>query len=265
MSILFFYGLDEGSSGNVSGTAADQGSSALTLSYVPVSTDLQWTSDGEGSGVFFNAAAETSDARVEATINAAVVAALNSSKTFTFVFKRGSSLTADYYATRFYLGASGGSPAILYEYAGGPGLHIFSIMGNAFLFYNGSEYTVISVDTAQAAMADRVKIYGWDGVDTVVPITPDGGYGTSGDNFIAQDAVISGLSTSDYLTIGNRPTGGLNPAGTIKAVALDTTALDSAAVESLMAALDVDDDVSWAGGGGSSTSLLLANSNQGGM
>lgn len=229
MSFLFFYGLDEAASGAVTGTALDQGSADLDLSYVADGTNLQFMEDAAGRGLTWSAASSTTAARAGGKLNAAAVAALNGAKQGTFVFKRGASLTTNYYSTVFRLGATSAPRAMEYEISG-IGVHEFRFQEQSVGFYNSSPYTIVVINTEAATVQERIKIYGYNGT-TLNQITPDGGYAAV---TFAQDLAITGLVAGESdIVIGNRANQNANANGTIKAVGWETVALAPAALEIL--------------------------------
>jgi len=236
MSFKFFYGLDEATSGTTPTTTANQGTASLplTLDYGP--GGMAFSADGEGSGLNWTAASETSDARAWAAIGSTIATELNGTNQGTF-FLKWAGYSVDDWSTMFILGPDGGTPALMYERSVF-GLHGFNFAGNSFNFYNSQSLIAVRIDTTQATIQERIKFYTLSG-GVLTPITPDGGYGGY---TLPQNATISGLTGTAQLVIGNRQTAFDNGEGMIKCAAWETAALDEATIEDVLLAIAADDD-----------------------
>ena len=230
-----FYPLNEADSAIVPNTTQDMGTAGKHLALVKDGTNMVFMSNGQGRGLSWAAAPGTTAARAGATLGSTLAAELNGVTQGTFVFKR-SALTSDYYSTVWRLGAQTAPRAMEYELSG-IGLHVFRFQECDFPFYNSTDYTAVVINSTAAAIADRVKIRGWNG--SLAAITPDGGYGAI---TFPQNTALAGLVDTSDIVIGNRANQSVNATGAIKCVGWHTSALSDAELTTVFTALDTTDD-----------------------
>ena len=237
--------LDEASSGTGPTTVADdQGPNDLTIDYS--SGDAEWTSIAAGNGMDFTALPATSNTAVveleDIATNGDIGSSLDGVSELSLILVgdivAGSGLGSRFFAigsnsgnTDFSLVVETARVVVRWdEESGGSG------GGVDYVFPSGVTTIGVTVDTSEAASADRVKLY-YDGVlQSLVSESPA---------LTLNSTLDSVNSTNRSATIGNRPSHNRNVQGRVYYCELFNGILTATQHLDAHNALNTDNDANW--------------------
>lgn len=239
MALLFQYLLNEAASGTAITTVNDTGPHAQHLTVDYDTNQLTWGSGVAGNHLNF-AAIET-NAKVIGNVNSALATALSGKTTFSVIVKSNyANGGASYPFTPYILIANEDSSVWKFRvsFAGLSGNPVdASINGvDVPVGYVSNGFFIISFDTTQANIADRYKVYSYNGGD-VIDVTP-----TLVDGDLPQNTAFPTIVTTDKLVLGNADSLNLSGQGTLNYIAAHDVAFTLSQADTILNNLAANDD-----------------------